>query len=276
MKQVVFILGTGHCGSTLIDLILGSNKKIRSLGEINSLMNNELKNNGFWNSDLIKKVEKHFRFKKNKIISFDFYRFPRSKIFENRKDLYQTIFQNTPEEILIDSSKQLAWVKRGVSHVGEDIEPKIIYLFRNPLAVINSYKRKSNSSLVEITKDVKKRLEKNNTFYKNISVKKTFLSYEDFCNNPEEKIKELCVFLDINFESDMLEYWKFDHNHISGNSGTRSLLDKYRQKGLKLDNSRQDQNYYKEHKLEIKRDDRWKYELKSEDIKIIKNLLKES
>ena len=36
-KQVVFIMGTGHCGSTLLELILGSHPQIMALGEVSQL-----------------------------------------------------------------------------------------------------------------------------------------------------------------------------------------------------------------------------------------------
>ena len=34
MIKIVFIIGTGHCGSTLLDLLLGSHSKAISLGEV--------------------------------------------------------------------------------------------------------------------------------------------------------------------------------------------------------------------------------------------------
>ena len=33
-NQIVFIMGPGHCGSTLLDLILGSHSDCFSLGEV--------------------------------------------------------------------------------------------------------------------------------------------------------------------------------------------------------------------------------------------------
>jgi hypothetical protein len=35
--KVIFILGSGHCGSTLLDLILDSHSKVFSVGEIGDL-----------------------------------------------------------------------------------------------------------------------------------------------------------------------------------------------------------------------------------------------
>jgi len=36
-KKVVCLLGTGHCGSTLLDLLLGSHSRVFSLGEFHSI-----------------------------------------------------------------------------------------------------------------------------------------------------------------------------------------------------------------------------------------------
>ncbi len=143
-KKVVLILGTGHCGSTLLDLVLGSNSRISSLGELNHLRPNVQKDNPFWNSNLLNRLNTYYRFRTNRIISFDYHRFVSSRLFENRKLLYFELLKETGSEVLIDSAKTVTWVKRSFFHLvkSKDIEPVIIQIERNPLAVVNSYFRK--------------------------------------------------------------------------------------------------------------------------------------
>lgn len=271
-KQVIFIAGTGHCGSTLIDLVLGSNDEVKSLGELKSLQKNVPPYNQFWTPELISKLKTHYRYKNNRIISYNYHRFPKSKLFENRSHLYSTLFENSKgERILIDSSKDLFWIKRGYFHLqNSQIASKILHIEREPIAVINSYSRKYPERAFDlIVKDIKRRIEKNNKFLGDLpNEKKYSVNYESFCKNPEYILKGLCDFLRIEFSGKMLRYWETEHDIIGGNSGTRSLISN-KQNGM---GKRSDSDYYKRNGREIKLDERWKMELNKEQIEIFENI----
>ena len=272
MKQVIFISGTGHCGSTLIDLVLGSNNKVRSLGELNSLMKNVPPYNKFWKPDLVDDLIKHYRFKSNRIVSFDYHRFPKSKLFEKRSGLYNKIFKNSREKILIDSSKDLFWIDRGYSHLnGSDIDPKILHVQRHPIAVVNSYRRKyPNKPFISIVRDIKKRTMDIERFLKKIPQEKILVvQYEDFCEYPKKNTKDICDFLQIDYSEDMLRYWETEHYILGGNSGTKFSITGNQNR---MEGKRSDADYYKKNPRAIKLDERWKDELNSEQIKIFEEV----
>ncbi len=54
------------------------------------------------------------------------------------------------------------------------------------------------------------------------------VSYEKFCENPGKVSREICKLIKIPFEEGMLRYLEFEHFNISDNSGTNSLMKKYR------------------------------------------------
>lgn len=278
-RRVGFIMGTGHCGSTLIDLVLGSHNKIFSLGEVKKISVNRIKGKEkFWNPELMKELKKHLRFRKNKLISYDYHRFPKSKIFENRSDFYKKIFGSSGSEVLIDSSKNLFWINRGFEHLKTSkIRPLIIYLKRNPCAVVNSYYRKykDDRTFEDVVEFVKKSINENESFYSKFSNDdKIKIDYEKFCDDPVNTTKALCDFLGQDFNEDMLNYWEYDHFNISGNSGTNWLKGKYNGNDLLFNSQRNDANHYKNHPLAIRLDERWKTSLNDEQKQYIENAIK--
>lgn len=274
---MIFILGTGHCGSTLLDLILGSHSKIFSLGELKDLSVSYLSNkSNFWNSDLIKKIKPHYRFKNNKVISFDYHRFPSSTLFENRSHLYQYIFKRSQKDILVDSSKNIFWIKRSIAHLqNSDFEPILIHLERDPRAIVNSYYRKYKTSkdFSQLVNDIRNRINKNRAYFKSQEkCEKITVSYEEICMYPEKEITKICNLIGVEFYKEILNYWEFEHNNISGNSGTNSLINKYRNEKSLLHHKRNDQEFYENHPLSIRLDERWKQELSSDQIENINQI----
>jgi len=145
-KKIIMIIGSGHVGSTLLDKTLGSHSKCFSLGEIVNF-SNELKREKtlcgcgawlkdclFWNN-IINKIESSkkisfrnkpdnfqtkFHLSYRDVISHKFFLFLSmllfgkkykvnniSEIISNTNELYQTVFQESKADVLIDSSKNL-------------------------------------------------------------------------------------------------------------------------------------------------------------------------
>jgi hypothetical protein len=162
-KTVIYILGAGRSGTTLLDIVLGNQDGIFSCGELNRfascdgvsplqregvkkkfwrdvkqrLVAKFAKNNLSLESSLCKKYEYHTSFLFSLI-------FKKNKDFEKYNDynrrLYSAIFESIKEEIIIDSSKypgRLYYLyKTGVN-------VKVIYLKRSLNSVVNSFQKKN-------------------------------------------------------------------------------------------------------------------------------------
>lgn len=164
-KTIIYIIGAGRSGTTLLDIVLGNNKNSISLGEINRFFkrdgippkrNRKSKTFVFW-----KKIRKSFDslshtnsyhnldalFHKNEYHSFVI------KSFLNRNDivykeelnnLYKVIFQNVDEEIIIESSKYpLRALNLSNCLENEKFSVKYIYLKKNPVRVVDSFQKKN-------------------------------------------------------------------------------------------------------------------------------------
>lgn len=278
--KVVLILGTGHCGSTLLDLILGSHSKAFSLGEVYRVLDTQTKivceicgeDCEFWTDELLGKIRSPYRRSLiNKLKT-------RLSIGISKEiKFYSLIAKAANKSILIDSSKKARLIdKTGkVLIKSKQIEPYLIYLSRDGRAVVNSYFRKyPERGLESIAENWNCRIDHINETYENWKNKKIHIRYEDLAIKPIENIKKISKFIDVAYEDNMMAFWKPNHHSVNGNAGTKSIIYKFR--GIHKNDQWYHKNkkeYYKNHELGIRFDERWKEELDKQQIKQIETII---
>ncbi|NER03500.1 MAG: sulfotransferase [Okeania sp. SIO3C4] len=237
-KKVLFILGTAYCGSTLLSLILDSHPQCFTVGELSNLpeFNNKGKLDNFWShqfsqkelqnlclglsnarisSPIPLKVEKFFR----EIVNDDIFR------------PYSIIASKTPADIIVDSTKTIYWISSmlQLKELKKRFDIYLLHLVRDGRAVLNSYLKKRRNMTVKKIGDLwLKRVTNNEVFFENFSTEnKILVRYEKLVTQPQAITQEICDFLGIEFRTEMLEYWKYEHHIISGNRGIRASINKY-------------------------------------------------
>lgn len=283
-KTIVFIVCLGHSGSTLIGNILDSHSKGLHLGEIPSPLNK-----GYsvvcrncldeicpiWNNCLDKKflhkVYKNFtrRYHNRNILT---------KLFASLNNyssvVYRKVFNCFPHlDLIIDSSKNINWYEYNTN---EDLfDYKYIFLKRNMKAIYASYKRngKIKHSTEIFLKKQQIKINELNDFYKSLSQdKKIVLNYEQFSESPKNHVNEICNFLNIPFEHEMMNFQSHEHHLIGGNLKLLFYKNRNLDKLKKTINvSPKDTNYYKDLKG-IKVDNRWKSEISTKESELIDKL----
>lgn len=250
-QKVIFICGAPHSGSTLLGLILGSHTQCFYAGEANKVK--------FLNSE----DQQPDRYCKicgpDCTIWSDF-------LYEENMNTYQWLSEKTLKLNIIDSTKNLDWVKSQIFKLkNSNFQIYLIYLLRDGRAVINSRLRKyKNSEPQDIIDEWINHMENTDTFYQNFSYHKKKVHYEELAINPDKIVKELCPFLGISYEAEMLKYYNHQHHPLGGNIGTQSLIVKAREEKIKnqyIHLSERNEYYYLDHPLSIKLDLRWMEEL---------------
>ena len=273
-KKILFILGTAHCGSTLLSLILDSSPQCFTVGELSNLPRLHHKNKpicqnncNFWNRKFSKdelnklalglsntqispgiplKIEKFFR----EIINDDIFR------------PYSIIASKSCADVIIDSTKTIYWISSmlRLKELKKEFDIYLLHLVRDGRAVLNSYLRKrKRMTLEDISQLWLKRVTNNEFFFKNFSRgKKIQLAYEELATKPQATTQHLCNFLGIEFIPAMLKYWEYEHYMISGNRGTKSLVNQYQNKPEESPKSQD---------LSIKLDLSWQTTLTEDSIK---------
>jgi hypothetical protein len=283
-------MGAGHCGSTLLDLLLGSHSQAFSLGElyrIGQLVDYPhehyakicgvcVRRCEFWNECASLAVLKMYFSRRNRLWSFI------SGISRCVYNPYKFVSRWSGKSVLIDSSKSPNWIKRQLkpSYTWYRLVPYIIYMGRDGRAIVNSYYRKyPERGLSNIVLDWKRRIEAMNRLYDAFPRdQKIKVQYEEVATHPERALQSLCSFLGLDFETDMLTYWVHPHHHVFGNGGTRSLIFKFREKfgvdvsALKERHEKSkrfyDASFYDQMELGIQLDQRWRDELSQEHLEV--------
>ncbi|HBR00919.1 MULTISPECIES: sulfotransferase [unclassified Roseofilum] len=291
-RKVLFIIGAGHCGSSLLALILGSHPQCFSAGELGNLPNRYRKglyldcvncNSEFWdrtfgNSGLKQlsiglgdtRVTPYIPLKLEKNIR-EF--LGKDRVFKP----YTFMLAQLGKEVIIDASKYWVWVDRKTKakefKTGE-VEAYLLNLVRDGRAIVNSYLRKyPQRDMATFTQNWMNKTKRRQEFYESFDRgKKIEVAYEQLASDPHVTVQKICEFLEIEFTPDMIEYWKYDHHDISGNDGTYSLVRRYQQQEM-LDKVKETHGeYYEKIDLGIKLDLRWKKELREEKLEIFNSI----
>jgi hypothetical protein len=281
-NKVIFILGTGHCGSTLLDLLLGSHSKAVSLGEVYTVINkkNTVKLCDFcedecslWSRGLHKELLSVYNRNLFQRIITKIGLIPKAEV-----SFYNSISEKSERNILIDSSKNAGWILRNgrVLKNNKYYKPILLYLSRDGRAVVNSYYRKyPHRGLEKIAYNWNNRISKINGCYEKWpNSYKIHIRYEDLSQKPVETIKSILDFIDEPYEPSMMRFWEHNHHLLNGNAGTKSMLIKFQKQHLHKNWIQvNEKGYYKNHELGIKFDERWITELKKEELAKINDII---
>lgn len=287
-RTVVFIMGAGHCGSTLLDLILGSHSRAFSLGEFSRISTVLDKGPGvasaicgvcdgrcaFWDERVSSTLLRALYSTKTPLNKLS------ARLLRQLTNPYAMLLRASGRPIAVDSSKRVAWIGRQLrpARVWHDIQPALIYLGRDGRAVVSSYFRKyPERGFAAITRSWLAQIAEMDRFYQQFSAgKKVELVYEELAEQPERVARSLCQWLGLEFEPEMLRYWKHSHHHVFGNGGTRSLIFRYREQfgtassqfARRVQAARQhfDATYYDQVEYGIHLDERWRRELTPEQL----------
>lgn len=216
LRKVVYIIGATRSGSTVLDLIISSNSKCATVGELRLFGKHQCgmceKSCSYWDS---------YR----KLVG--------------RYGIYGAAFEVFNKDILVDSSKRWHWIFERVGK--EDYNYKIIHLVRNGLDRLKT--QKIQKGLIRKS-DVKGWVK---TYERSEEIRKQhdglFVRYEDI--HREEEIRRICGFVGIEFEPTMLEFWKFQHHGIAGSPTAYSFVKSYHGIGGGID-------FYRRHGFNIR------------------------
>lgn len=233
--RVIFILGTGHCGSTLLDLLLGSHSKMFGVGEIERMEQTSKCTCGFapnqcdfW-SDLYREPFlrnlRLFRKPLDFIIGNNHYLTrrgkhswkplkDRSQFLEDNLHFYRKILHKSGKEVIIDSSKNID--RAELLATDESMDVYLVHIVRDGRAVTWSYMKKYHKALFYayswLTYYIKMALLK-----KRIRTGYIRVDYEDLVKEPVFELKRILNNMGYAFEPGMMQFRSNNNHQIGGN-----------------------------------------------------------
>ncbi len=243
--KTVFILGSGHCGSTLLDLILGSHNNIVGVGEVDNLSNYNLCACGkravdcsFWSNLLRSRPDclKMYKSKKDFALNNGSYFYVDSsgkkikiksikKCFNDHIDFLNKILKHSKSDVIVDSSKN---VFRSNFFLDNKEDITIIHLVRDGRAVSWSYMKKYNKFFSYAWKWFAENI-KIEILRRRYDVKYLFVRYTDLSRNPGIVVESITNKIGVDFHNDLLSFRNNKQHQIGGNrmklSGSGKIIE---------------------------------------------------
>jgi hypothetical protein len=279
-KQVAFMTGSGHSGTTLLHLIISSHSRAFGLGELMHLGRSDRVCSvcegacPFWDVRADKAVLRRYFTRRSfgAPIVLLAARYQRS--------FYRHALEWSERDLVLDSTKSIRWISRQLvpSRHWRDMRPVLFFMSRDGRAVVNSYLRKNpGRSVDEVAHEWKERIERAQRFFASVPSDRRFrVVYEELATRPQEIVPPICDFLGLDYEPAMLRYWEHDHHLTGGNFGTQWLVMRYqgatangvspRAAEFEKRHARHG-SYYLDHEVGISLDLRWKEELSRDALK---------
>jgi hypothetical protein len=225
--RIIYIVGSGHCGSTLLNLVLNGHSAIAGLSELQMLHDPAEANRPysaehveFWQQIDRRLSQQGLSLKNLRLAAAPFRQMRRWKTenfqrwAEHNMALYRAIAAQSEVEILVDASKspnRLALLLEI-----PEIELYVVHLVRDGRAVINSYRRKNWSRWGTYRKWLAVclacRILNRHAARGWINMK-----YEDLAANPKLEATRVCKLLGLEFQPSMLDFRQHRHFGIGGN-----------------------------------------------------------
>lgn len=225
MTNVIYILGLGHSGSTLLDLMLGAHSRVTSLGEISKLsfrlQDPPVKNPrcmcgaesimacAFWEA-----VQSQLKSKTGMgLRDIDIESAEPARFRRDNTALLNAVRAVSGTEVLVDSSKDRRRMSRLAEVKGVRVVP--VFLYRAPHGQINSLFRRDGDLADKIDRNVKT----NDGCLHAIERHRDALivRYETFVAAPAAELQRILSRVDLNFE-DAQHCWRAaEHHNIGGN-----------------------------------------------------------
>lgn len=224
--NLLYIIGAGHCGSTLLDMCLDAHPSIMALGEIVALRSSDdyPSDSAIWRAardgfgaqsgkelETVPFAPAH---REISVLIGD--RSPPADWLADNRLALEQIAVASSTRYLSDSSKE--WQRlHALSHV-PGIEIKVIHLVRDARGVMASYKRKYGNWSRGYRRMMKSDLSA--LFLKKFRIASGdwhTVRYEDLATDPARILENICKFLELPFDENMLAPQPGKYEGIGGN-----------------------------------------------------------
>ncbi|NER78867.1 MAG: sulfotransferase [Leptolyngbya sp. SIO1D8] len=243
--KLIYIVGNGHSGSTLLDLALGSHSQIESGGEMFRFAEYfsptsdrparkrictcgaNVENCPYWQSVKQQLDPIHTQ------IDLDI-NTKNLTAFEKRNfNLISAMLKTSGKTMFCDSSKEFSRLRRFLKSKLFDVT--VVHLVRDGRAVSFSIQKKAarkagkpdswkeyRYTYFQYLKDWKVR---NTKIHRKLNSDPRYLCvrYEDFVSDPQAKLTEIINRSGLQFERQQLAFWEFSHHNLNGSSWRKQM-----------------------------------------------------
>jgi len=246
-------LSSAHSGSTWIGYVLGSGPESVFLGEYDRAWKESIRvpcticaARGLQSCEVLYDVEKE----------------PAERAFD-------LAFARTGKRVIVDSSKDLEWIRTFPTSDGLDI--RIVLLFKDPRGFFASVKRRADADLEKIMAHWSYENWVFCDFIAASGIPSVTVSYDLTADSPEPEFRRLFDFCGMRFTKDSLSYWNVEHHGFAANGARDAVLKTKAFPQLPGHFETGDVAFYGENSMTLFHDQRWRTALTSAEISAIEN-----
>jgi len=226
MPVIVYIIGVGHSGSTLLDLLLGSHSKTVSVGELIALSSvgkpgRQARILGapcdcgaptkadcpFW-GDVDRRLQTTSG---TSLRTIDLEAGDPGAFRRANRAIYDAVAEASGRAYVVESSKRTSRFARLVE-AGFDVRP--IHILRAPQGVVASNLRKGRDWRTPCRAYSRHALRTRRLLADREHMR---IRYEDLASRPEQTVRGLMEWLGLGFEPEQLRWSRTVHHHLAGN-----------------------------------------------------------
>ena len=221
--DLLYILGAGHCGSTLLNLCLDRHSSVFGVSEIISLNrkspgwtgNKYILTDPFW-SKVDRYMHEQYSEKLSKV-SFNLKKSTPSYdlAIKRNKVALDSILNVSKKKIICDASKNSKRLNALLE--SKLFRVRVIYLVRDGRAIVHAYRRKYRSWWPGLFNLIRTDHASRQLMNKFGSKNWLIVRYEDMAADLENTLRKICNFAQIKFETEMLYPDTSNFNGIGGN-----------------------------------------------------------
>jgi hypothetical protein len=225
--RLVYILGAGHCGSTLLSLLLNGHRDVFALSEFSKLSASVRDHDEVLTTPTWRRIAARFdqrsavplaaldlahpswrRFAAWTLAEVQAWAAPRALLLE-------TITEVTGAHTLVDASK--AWQQLHLLNRSQLFDVFVIHLVRDGRGIVHAYQRKYGDLRHGLSRWLKPSLVAPWLERQVPADRWLRVHYERLAESPEATLRQICSFLALEFEPAMLRFRSHDWFGIGGN-----------------------------------------------------------
>jgi len=239
---LIYLVGSGHCGSTLLDMIMSGHSKIIGVGELHHFCSKRevlqkyicsckrcVLDCSFWkcvkdeicfpNGLAVFRKKIDFLLGRKKYIYNDKEKRKKpvniEEYLEINEKIYERILKCSGKSVIFDSSKEVN--RAELLLFSKKLDIVLVHLVRDGRGVMWSYKRKYGGVFSPLWRWVGGNLKVEILKKRNKKLKVVFIRYEDLVRNPKKEVMKILKEVNLSFEPSMLRFRAHPQHQFSGN-----------------------------------------------------------
>lgn len=191
-KRIIFIAGTSYSGSTLLDLIFSNDSKATSVGEIESIFN---------------PVKKHHLAKIREVKKDPFW----APIYNSGSaELYQNLHELLGVELIVDSSKNPAWIRYHIDRMPHDVSYNVVLVYKSLPDIKHSFEKRNRYNWAKVYKNYHSLFFNIIDEFERIEFSSIPLQSNDFITLFEK--------LELKYSDERMKFWNQERTNFFGNN----------------------------------------------------------